>query len=398
MRILLTSNASYAPPRGGSTRSNLAWLRHLAGAGHRCTVVCTADRDETVRQDQIEIHSVCDLQRRASVLGGHIRAMDPDWLLVSSEDLSHVLLREGEQAARGRIVYLAHTPQFFPFGPESWNPDAKATDIIRRVSAVVAIGNHMAQYIQQHAGVAARVIHPPIYGDPPWPCFGRFGAGSVLMINPCRVKGIGIFAGLAERFPHIPFSALIGWGTTTADREVLTKLPNVQVLGSVPNINDVLSNTRVLLMPSIWYEGFGLIAMEAMLRGVPVIASDSGGLKEAKLSTGFVIPVNPVVRYIQEFDETRMPKPVEAEQDLDPWIDALTTLLTNRAAYEEEVQRSRQRALDFVSKLRAADFETLLTSLSPSQPEPAAARSVAEQRLSRLSAVQRALLLKRLKH
>ena len=35
-------------------------------------------------------------------------------------------------------------------------------------------------------------------------------------------------------------------------------------------------------MPSLWFEGFGLIAMEAMLRGLPVIASDSGGLEEAK--------------------------------------------------------------------------------------------------------------------
>jgi len=34
MRILLTSNASYVPPRGGATRSNLLWLEHMAAAGH----------------------------------------------------------------------------------------------------------------------------------------------------------------------------------------------------------------------------------------------------------------------------------------------------------------------------------------------------------------------------
>src|SRR5919205_298806 len=130
MRILLTSNASYAPPRGGSTRSNLAWLRHLAEAGPHCTVVSAAGgtRDETVQQNRIEIHSVCDFPRRAAVLGEHIAKSAPDWVLVSSEDLSHVLLREADQAACGRMVYLAHTPQFFPFGPESWNPDPKATE------------------------------------------------------------------------------------------------------------------------------------------------------------------------------------------------------------------------------------------------------------------------------
>jgi surfactin synthase thioesterase subunit/glycosyltransferase involved in cell wall biosynthesis len=365
MRILLTSNASYAPPRGGSTRSNLAWLRHLAEAGHHCVVVSAAagTEDNTVLQDRIEIHSVHELVRRTSVLAEHIRRAKPDWVLVSSEDLGHVLMREAELAAPGRMVYLAHTPQFFPFGPESWNPDAKATEIVRRASAVVAIGQHVAGYIRQHTGVVAHVIHPPIYGAPPWPVFGRFEAGSVLMINPSRVKGIGIFAEVARRLPHLAFSALIGWGTTTADKELLATLPNVLVLSSVPDINDVLSKTRVLLMPSIWYEGFGLIAMEAMLRGLPVIASDSGGLKEAKQGTGFVLPVRPVERYLPEFDETLMPKPVEAAQDIEPWVNALTTLLSNRGVYEDEARGSRERAVEFVSQLRAADFATLLSGL-----------------------------------
>ena len=39
-RILLAATASYAPPRGGATRSNLLWLRHLAGNGHECRIVC----------------------------------------------------------------------------------------------------------------------------------------------------------------------------------------------------------------------------------------------------------------------------------------------------------------------------------------------------------------------
>lgn len=393
MRILLTSNASYAPPRGGSTRSNLAWLRHLVSAGHKCAVVSAGSQDDVCQHDRIEIHSVHDLPRRPFLLTERIRAFQPDWVLVSSEDLSHVLLREAEQAACGRIVYLAHTPQFFPFGPESWNPDEKATDIVRRACSIVAIGHHTAGYIELHSGAAARVIHPPIYAPPPWPSFGRFESGSVLMINPCRVKGIGIFAEVTRRFPQQQFAALIGWGTTSADKELLATLPNVRLLWSVPDINDVLSQTRVVLMPSIWYEGFGLIAMEAMLRGVPVIASDSGGLKEAKHGTGFVIPVRPVERYLWEFDEVHMPKPVEVEQDIEPWAAALQRLLTDRDRYEDEVRRSRARGVEFVSKVRAADFEAMLASLTPASAKPAASPA-----LTHLTPAQRALLLRRLKH
>jgi hypothetical protein len=42
MRILLTANASYVPPRGGATRSNLIWLDALAHAGHQCRIVSGA--------------------------------------------------------------------------------------------------------------------------------------------------------------------------------------------------------------------------------------------------------------------------------------------------------------------------------------------------------------------
>ena len=42
-----------------------------------------------------------------------------------------------------------------------------------------------------------------------------------------------------------------------------------------------------------------------MAKGVPVISSDSGGLKEAKLGTNYVIPVTPISKYKNEFDEDR---------------------------------------------------------------------------------------------
>src|ERR1700722_16158028 len=100
MKILLTSNASYAPPRGGSTRSNLMWLRHLAGKGHACRVVSAAvDADGETVGDGIRIRSVKELPRRASVLHAEIKEFAPDFVLVSSEDLSHVLLREAHRSA-----------------------------------------------------------------------------------------------------------------------------------------------------------------------------------------------------------------------------------------------------------------------------------------------------------
>src|SRR5947207_2569939 len=135
MRILLTANASYVPPRGGATRSNLLWLEYLAASGHECRIVASAlpdaaEKHEQTRQEQLDwtaahagqgielsrrgnitIYSVNERGRQLAVLREQVRDFAPDWVLVSSEDLGHVLLRAASQQAPGRIVYLAHTPQ-----------------------------------------------------------------------------------------------------------------------------------------------------------------------------------------------------------------------------------------------------------------------------------------------
>jgi glycosyltransferase involved in cell wall biosynthesis len=183
-----------------------------------------------------------------------------------------------------------------------------------------------------------------------------------------------------------------GWGTTSDDRRALERLPNVSLLPNARNIDEVLARTRVLLMPSLWYEGFGLIVMESMLRGIPVVASNSGGLVEAKYGTGYVIPVNIIERYEPVFDEHAMPRPVVRENDPAPWVAALRELLGDRTAYERESITSRTVAQRFVGGLDAAGMERYLGSLQPRdgrRPGPATVES--------LSPEKRALLLERLR-
>jgi glycosyltransferase involved in cell wall biosynthesis len=205
------------------------------------------------------------------------------------------------------------------------------------------------------------------------------------------VKGIDIFVRLAQRFPQHEFGAVPGWGTTAGDRRALEALPNVALLPNVKDIDELFRRTRVLLMPSLWHEGFGLVVVQAMLRGIPVVASDAGGLSEAKLGTGYLLPVRPIERYESVYDERGLPRPEIPEQDIEPWAAALATLLSDGAARRRESEASRHAALGFVRGLPADGLERYLAGLAPR------AAAAAAPALADLSPEKRALLLERLR-
>lgn len=61
----------------------------------------------------------------------------------------------------------------------------------------------------------------------------------------------------------------------------------------LPNeIESELSRAWVLVAPSLWAEPFGLVALEAIVRGVPVIATSIGGFAETveESVSGFLVP------------------------------------------------------------------------------------------------------------
>ena len=103
----------------------------------------------------------------------------------------------------------------------------------------------------------------------------------------------------------------------------------VAFLGSFPRIEELLAVCDLFLLPSI-KESFGLVALEAMASGVPVVAADTGGIPEVVQDsvTGFIRPA----------------------KDVDAMAAAALKLLTDANLHAEFAKAARQRAEQLFSE------------------------------------------------
>ena len=96
-------------------------------------------------------------------------------------------------------------------------------------------------------------------------------------------KGIHV---LIKAFNKMDDRALLNiFGASTSDAKYLkamVKNSNIHFNGGFDNreINQVLKEIDLLVVPSIWYENSPLVIHEAFLAGIPVIASNLGGMAE----------------------------------------------------------------------------------------------------------------------
>jgi glycosyltransferase involved in cell wall biosynthesis len=71
----------------------------------------------------------------------------------------------------------------------------------------------------------------------------------------------------------------------------LSDLTNLNRMANTPDPRDFYRVSRVVLMPSLWRESLGLLHIEAMANGIPVLASDRGALPETLGDAGFVFTI-----------------------------------------------------------------------------------------------------------
>lgn len=429
MRILLAQNSLYFPSHGGGDKSNRLLMEALAARGHQGLVVArtaafgpgelerlvgelTARSVRTrlleagvVAFDRagVDVRVAANHPNLRQYFAGQIAAFAPDVILASTDDPAQLLLEAALRADRARVVYLARATLALPFGPDCAFPSEAKTAALRQVDGAVGVSQYVADYMRRWGGINA--VHVPIslLEPGPYPAVGRFDNEFVTLVNPCAVKGITIFTALAERMPEVAFAAVPTWGSNENDLAALKRHPNIHILEPADQIDPILERTRVLLVPSLWAEARSRIVVEAMLRGVPVIASNVGGIPEAKLGVDYLLPVRPIERYQPRLDERMVPVAEVPEQDIGPWLEALRRLVSDRQHWEALSRASRAAALAYAEGLTIGPFEHFLEEIVrlPRRERPAAAAPAGLKTaapLDRLSPEKRALLALRLKH
>jgi glycosyltransferase involved in cell wall biosynthesis len=199
----------------------------------------------------------------------------------------------------------------------------------------VAISRGLAQYLAEtegfreedfeiaHYGISSSHDAEPYAGsEPRLVCVGRLipiKGHLVLMraLARARDRTPGITLDVAGRGPLAP--ALKGYARELGLEDA------IRFLGFVSPVEEALEGGAIVVVPSVG-EGFGMVALEAMERARPVIASSVGGLPEivADGETGLVVP----------------------PADVDALADAIVALATDLPRAAEMGAAGRVRALE----------------------------------------------------
>ncbi len=163
---------------------------------------------------------------------------------------------------------------------------AGVTDVLfgrsrRRIRRFFAVSQFMRGVLVAGGLPAARVFHTPNFIDPDL-IAPADGAGEFLLFlgRLTPYKGIRAFLKAAARLPEAPCK-IVGTGPLESETRRAAS-PNVEMLGhrEGSELWALVRRARAVVVPSEWYEPFGLVILEAMAAGRAVIASRLAGPAE----------------------------------------------------------------------------------------------------------------------
>ena len=280
------------PPKlYGGTERVISWLtEELIALGHEVTLFASGDSVTSANLDAV--------WPRALRLDGAVR--DPNAL--------HMLMLEKVYQRAAEFDFLHFHLDYYPFSLFSHQQTPFVTTLHGRLDLpehqpvfdafssvpVVSISNSQRRPVPQahwvrtvHHGLPERLLKP----QPMKPSYFAF----LGRIAP--EKGIDRAIRISE---HCGMPLKVAAKVDNFDREYfdeqihpMMRAANVEFIGEINDANksEFLSGATVLLVPIDWPEPFGLVMIEAMACGTPVIAFNRGSVPEVIEDglTGFIV-------------------------------------------------------------------------------------------------------------
>jgi hypothetical protein len=267
---------NYPPAsRVGAWLCTHRYLAHLAARGHGVVVIPRAgDHERAFSLDGVDVARSCE----SAVVHA------------SRSDL--VISHAGDAGYGAQIAATCGKPNVRLVHGHLDDPTALDG------AELIVFNSHALAATLDCAGPSI-VCHPPVIADE-----HRTTPGDrVTLVNMCEPKGGELFWRLARCSPRKFLGVRGDYGTQYID-----SMPNVDVIPTTTNMrDDVWARTRILLMPSE-RETWGMVGVEAMASGIPVIAHPTDGLRESLGSAGVFVDREDGQGWLDAIDRLHKPK------------------------------------------------------------------------------------------
>lgn len=235
------------------------------------------------------------------------------------------------------------------------------------VDATIAPSQFAADYYRDAFGSPCLVLPPLV--DVERVRATRDAPHYVTYVDPTPAGGVWAFARMADelgrRRPDIPLLVVEGLGTESdlaACGLDLRLHGNLNVMAPTRLPRDYWRVTRLALVPTLGWDGPPGAEVEATANGIPVVATDRGGLPERVGEGGVVLPL-PV-------GLTPASRALPTAEEVAPWVDAIIRLWDEAGATREGRRPPVGATEDLAARYRRV-FEGVRPGSNPAPSVPA---------------------------